>query len=147
MKSRTAEPRPKLIHRNTKRTGELSEAAFALKATLLGFRVYKPWGDSERYDFILDAGSRLWRVQLKCTEVLRAGGYDIQPIYSIYGKGKVAYSAADIDLLVAHIVPLDVWYALPVEAFTPRKSLRLHPDLAVKNPKWEQFREAWHLLR
>ena len=55
-----------------------------------------PWGDSERYDFILDTGPRLWRVQLKCTQVLRARGYDVQPIYSTYGKGKITYTADDI---------------------------------------------------
>ena len=100
----TAAPRPP-IHRNTKRTGELSEAAFLLKAETLGFHLAKPWGDSERYDFILDTGPRLWRVQLKCTEVLRARGYDVQPIYSIYGQGKVVYTADDIDVLAAHSSP------------------------------------------
>jgi PD-(D/E)XK endonuclease len=72
MKPRTTEAPRKPVHRNTKRTGELSEAAFLLKAETLGFHLAKPWGDSERYDFILDTGSRLWRVQLKCTQVLRA---------------------------------------------------------------------------
>ena len=38
----------------TKRRGELAELAFTLKATSLGFAVSKPYGDSERYDFILD---------------------------------------------------------------------------------------------
>jgi hypothetical protein len=33
------------------------------KAAALGFGVAKPYGDSERYDFILDSGERLWRVQ------------------------------------------------------------------------------------
>lgn len=37
-----AVPRPP-IHRNTKRTGELSEAAFLLKAETLGLHVTKPW--------------------------------------------------------------------------------------------------------
>jgi PD-(D/E)XK endonuclease len=141
----TLAPRPP-IHRNTKRTGELSEAAFLLKAETLGFHLAKPWGDSERYDFILDTGSRLWRVQLKCTEVVRARGYDVQPSYSIYGQGKIAYTAVDIDLLVAHIVPLGIWYILPIEAFTPNKSLRFYPDIECKRARWEQYREAWHLL-
>src|SRR5213596_2616467 len=108
------EPSRKIKRVNTKRKGELSEAAFLLKAAGLGFGVAKPWGDSERYDFILDshgldfhkndshnndshnhdphdhaAGRRLWRVQLKCTAVVRARGYDVQPIYSIYGQGKM----------------------------------------------------------
>jgi len=137
---------PTPIHRNTKRTGELSEAAFLLKAETLGLHIAKPWGDSERYDFILDNGRRLWRVQLKSTEVLRARGYDVQPTYSIYGIGKIAYTAADIDILAVHIPPLDAWYVIPVEAFTPKKSLRLYPDIPSKRPRWEQYREAWHLL-
>jgi hypothetical protein len=48
-----------------KRRGEVSELAFFHKAASLGFGVAKPWGDSERYDFILDSGQRLWRVQVK----------------------------------------------------------------------------------
>ena len=39
----------------TKRRGELAELAFTLKAASLGFGVAKPYGDSERYDFILDS--------------------------------------------------------------------------------------------
>ena len=52
----------------------------------LGFKVTKPWGDSERYDFVVDSGGRLWRVQIKCTAAIRAGGYHIQPIHFVYGK-------------------------------------------------------------
>jgi hypothetical protein len=39
---------------NTKRTGERSEAAFLYQASQRRFAICKPWGDSERYDFILD---------------------------------------------------------------------------------------------
>ncbi len=63
--------------RNPKRAGELAEAAFLLKAQSLGFRVLRPWGDSERYDFVLDSGGRLWRVQLKSTSVIHARGYEV----------------------------------------------------------------------
>jgi hypothetical protein len=58
-------PRPKTVpsisissrqrELTTKRRGELAELAFTLKAASLGFGVAKPYGDSERYDFILDA--------------------------------------------------------------------------------------------
>ena len=183
----TGEPSRKIKRVNTKRKGELSEAAFLLKAAGLGFGVAKPWGDSERYDFILDshcldshnndahnndshredphcpdshnhdshnndsrdhaAARRLWRVQLKCTEVVRARGYDVQPIYSIYGQGKMVYTADDIDVLVAHIIPLDIWYVLPIEAFAPCKSLRFYPQGGCKRLRFEHYREAWHLLR
>jgi hypothetical protein len=131
---------------NTKRTGELSEAAFLLKAVGLGFKVTRPWGDSERYDFIVDAGGRLLRVQIKCTAALRARGYHIQPIHFVYGKSKVVYTAQEIDFLVAHIVPLDVWYVVPVEAIAAGTSLRLYPDYDCKQARFEQYKEAWHLF-
>ena len=144
---RISPAKTQLIPRNPKRTGELSEAAFMLKARTLGFNPAKPWGDSERYDFILDTGPRLWRVQLKCTEVLRARGYDVQPIYSTYRKGKITYTAEDIDVLIAHIIPLNTWYILPIDVITGSTSLRLYPGIPCKCARWEASREAWHLLQ
>ena len=133
--------------RNTKRTGELSEAAFLHKAVSLGFKVTKPWGDSERYDFVVDSGGRLWRVQIKCTAAIRAGGYHIQPIHFVYGKNKVVYTAEDIDVLAAHIVPLDVWYVVPVQALAQGRSLRLYPDGGCERARFEKYREGWDFFR
>ena len=48
-----------------KRRGEIAELAFMQKAVTLGFGVAKPWGDSDRYDYILVAGRRFWRVQVE----------------------------------------------------------------------------------
>ena len=60
-----------------KRRGELAELAFMRKAISLGFGVAKPWGDSDRYDFILDSGRRLWRVQVRSTEYHTHRGYAV----------------------------------------------------------------------
>src|SRR4051812_20677679 len=86
--------------KNTKRCGERSEAAFLHKASELGFSIAKPWGDSERYDFILDNGSRLLRVQIKATDCLRAHAYETRATYTV-GKGRAVYGPKDIDFLVA----------------------------------------------
>jgi hypothetical protein len=140
-------PDPTSAKLNSKRTGEISEAAFLHKAVSLSFKVTKPWGDSERYDFILDSGARLWRVQIKSTSALHAGGYQIQPIHYVYGERKLAYTSDEIDALAAHIVPLDVWYILPVSALGCGTSLRLFPHGECKTARFEHFREAWHLFR
>jgi hypothetical protein len=132
--------------RNPKRMGELSEAAFLLRAQSLGLHVAKPWGDSERYDFIVDSGERRWRVQIKSTETIRARGYEVQAIYSVYGKGKCAYTKEEIDVLAVHIVPLDVWYLLPVEVFVPCKTLRFYPDIECSGARWEGYRETWEVV-
>jgi len=135
-------------HPNTKRTGELAEAAFVVKAAGLGFAVSKPWGDSERYDFILDSGPRTWRVQIKCTESLNANGYPVQSTYCDR-KQKGHYTAADIDVLVAYILPLDLWYVVPAHAFPASASLRFYPEgnISGRQPRFEQYREAWRLFQ
>src|SRR5579863_6471726 len=136
---------------NPKRRGELAEAAFLLKAQSMGFRVARPWGDSDRYDFILDSGGRLWRVQLKSTEVLHSRGYEVQPVVSVYNRGearsKVGYTAEEIDVLVVHIGPRDVWYVLPVAALASLRNLRFYPDIKSKSARWESYREAWWVMR
>jgi hypothetical protein len=48
-----------------KRRGEMAEAAFVAKAVSLGFGVAKPWGDSDPFDFIVQSGGKLSKVQVK----------------------------------------------------------------------------------
>jgi len=130
---------------NTKRVGERTEAAFLDKAYDLGFGVARPWGDSERYDFILDNGSQLLRVQVKGTDSLRAGAYETRATYTI-GKSRAVYTRRDIDFFVGHVIPLDVWYIMPVEACTPAPMLRFYPHRQAKKMRLEKYREAWSLL-
>jgi hypothetical protein len=140
-------PQPRK-HPNTKRTGELAEAAFVVNAASLGYAVSKPWGDSERYDFILDSGPRTWRVQIKCTESLNANGYQVQSTYTDQKK-KGHYTSEDIDVLVAYILPLNLWYVVPANAFPASASLRFYPEgnISGRRPRFEQYREAWHLFQ
>ncbi|MCU1268741.1 MAG: putative endonuclease [Acidobacteriaceae bacterium] len=132
--------------KNTKRCGERSEAAFLHRASQLGFGVAKPWGDSERYDFILDNGRRLLRVQIKATDSLRAHAYETRATYTV-GKGRAVYGPKDIDFLVAHVIPLDLWYVLPVRACMPAPMLRFYPHRKAKQMRLEKYREAWHLMK
>jgi hypothetical protein len=134
--------------RNPKRMGEVSQAAFLLKARTLGFGVALPWGDSEKYDFIVWAGrgGRLLRVQVKATGRLHRRGYEVQPVYSTRGEGKKRYTAEEIDVLAAHVQTKDVWYLLPIEAVGQAKSLRFYPDITSRASRWEEYREAWQWL-
>lgn len=139
-------PKPRK-HPNTKRTGELAEAAFVVKTAGLGFAVSKPWGDSERYDFILDAGHRTFRVQIKCTESLNANGYQVQSTYTDRNQ-KGHYTPDDIDVLVAYILPLDLWYVVPSHALPASASLRFYPEGNIsRRARFEQYREAWRLFQ
>jgi hypothetical protein len=121
----------------------MAEAAFLAKAARLKFSVACPWGDSDRYDFILDVGGRLLRVQVKSAH--RAGedgGYS----FRAHGSSLAAYQADEIDVLVAYVVPEDVWYVFPVRELGGLRSLKLFPGSRKKRSKFERYREAWWIL-
>ena len=149
-----------------KRLGEIAEAAFLAKASALGFGVAKPWGDSDRYDFILDASQipheersgfrlrapasltpakrlKLWRVQVKSAHRM---GKDRGYSFRAHGHSSVAYREDEIDALVAYIVPEDAWYVFPAEVFGEMRSLKLFP-CERKRSRYEKYREAWEIFR
>jgi PD-(D/E)XK endonuclease len=131
-------------HTTRKWAGEQAEAAFLNKATSLGFSVSKPWGDSERYDLIVGSGRRLLRVQVKSTRYQHAGRFR----YSINARGCAAqYTEDEIDFLAIYIVPLDLWYVIPVKACLNRRSLRLSPKAEISHGRYEKYREAWWRLQ
>ena len=120
-----------------KARGEAAEAAFLAKATSLGFNVAKPWGDSEPYDFILDSGHNFYRVQVKSTQRLAESRYRVKA-----GGWKNTYTTAQIDFLVAYIVPENLWYVVPAAEVATRKGLRFYPH-AGANSDLEKYRGAW----
>ena len=130
----------------SKRQGEIAELVFLYRATVLGLKVSKPYGESERYDFIVDTGRRLLRVQIKSTRgLISKGAYRISGGRNILG-GTVPYLPSQVDFIAAYIFPEDTWYILPLSALSGRIRIRLH---SLDNPKpnqLTQYREAWPLL-
>ncbi len=130
-----------------KQSGEISQAAFLLRARQLGFKVALPWGDSERYDFVVwMEGCVIYRVQVKGTGRLHRRGYEVQPVHTARGGRKQRYTAKEIDVVAAHVQPVDAWYLLPIGAVGRAKSLRFYPDIESRRPMWEEYREAWEVL-
>lgn len=134
-------------HRTSKSLGELAELAFLYKAATLGFGVAKPLGDNEPFDFILNSGHRLWRVQVKSTyRQDKSGAYSLRTTRAaVHGKPRT-YSSEMIDILAGWVMPLDVWYIIPVQAFAPRRTLAVYPHRDPAAGQFEPFREAWCLL-
>jgi hypothetical protein len=128
-----------------KRRGEVAEAAFLHKAASLGFSVSKPWGESDRYDFILDSGGHCWRVQVKSAHTVPKNGYTFHACGNLPGQ---TYTAKEIDFFVAYIVPADAWYVLPIDVFRTIRSVKLFPSSKrpTRSP-FEKYREAWHYFR
>jgi hypothetical protein len=124
---------------NSKRRGEVAEAMFLTKMATMGFSVATPWGDSDKYDLIVDTGARLLRVQVKSSHrPSKYGGYHVPA----HARG-VSYRASDVDLLVAYVVPHDAWYVFPPRTFQNMKSMNLYPKFLRRKSKFEKYRDAW----
>ena len=134
-----------ILAKTSKRRGELAELAFALKAANLGFSVAKPYGDSDRYDFIVDGGRELHKVQVKSANVLSQGVYFIASQRCSNGTA-IPYTEEEIDFLAAYVMPEDAWFVIPAGAFVPKTSLHLFPRERGDRGMYARYREAWCLL-
>lgn len=132
-----------------KAQGELTEIRFMLHALELGLTVSKPWGDNAKYDFIIDSGTKLHRIQVKSTQAFDSAnaGTGRYTIGSRSGSARTqAYLASDIDYLVAYVIPCLTWYVIPVSALGGRLTLKLYPHRDGSIGQFEQYRDAWVLL-
>ena len=125
--------------------GEIGELAFLHKAASLGFALSLPYG-SHFYDFVVDGGGHLWRVQVKSVASMLGGLYHVGIRHSTEHRAK-AYTASEIDFAVVYIIPEDTWYILPVREVVGRTALKFRPKGYRRLDIYAHYREAWHLLR
>src|SRR5205823_9610204 len=105
---------------SSKQQGEWAEVRFVAAALRRRFHISKPYGDSTRYDFMVDAGvksgqaGRISRVQVKSVSVLDQDSYRLT--LSRGGGSKTGYRCCEIDFFAGYVIPQDVWYIIPVRA-------------------------------
>jgi len=136
--SRSVSARPK--------QGQLGELTFLHKAASLGFDVLLPYGRGLRYDVVVDNGSHLWRVQVKTTEHMLNGLYQVGVHHRANGK-QHTYTPAEVDFVAVYILPEQTWYILPAREVVGHQSLLFRPRGYARRDPYARYREAWHLLR
>ena len=131
---------PGRIIKNCKKRGEWVELVFAARAMELGMVLGRPWGESSGYDFTVDQGTRIVRVQVKST-IFKEG----EEGYSCTLKdSKGPYKKGTFEFVAAYVIPEDVWFILPEKKIRGMWSVGLYPKL--ETAKYREYQEAWHLL-
>jgi hypothetical protein len=120
--------------------GEWAELCFMQRATQLGLILTKPWGDSAPYDFAVDHLGHFLRIQVKCTLQRR----EKQSYRCCLDHNGSPYTPAQIDFVAADVLPVDVWYILPLAATHSQPDILLSPHR--QKSKYSPYKEAWHLL-
>lgn len=120
--------------------GELVELRFLARAAELGLRVSKPYGDSAPYDFLVESGGTVFKVQVKSTSFRdnRCNAY-----VCATHRHRRPYSKDEVDFVAAYIISEDAWYIVPLSAVTGRQ-ISLNPRF--RRNKYRRYREAWDLL-
>lgn len=127
----------------SKDIGELAQAEFIRAALRRGLKVSEPFGDNTKYDFIIDNGSKLLRIQVKSTATYLEKK-DCYQVSTSYGRDrKSLYTHRDIDFFACYLEPLEQWYLIPVYSInTPTIRIFQNSD----SSKFTPFKEAWELL-
>lgn len=120
---------------NTKYIGNLTELQCITRFYELGFPVSIPYGDSEKYDMILDVNSNLYRLQCKHgnLHINENNEVDYLEIKTTWQSGYTKnsqyksnqYSKLDCDYFVTHYQGKN--YLIPVEQCSNKKILRIIP--------------------
>lgn len=125
---------------NTQRKGNLTEYKCFLKCLETGYVVSKPMFDNARYDFILDTGTKLLRIQVKTScwvdEEHTAFSFNGYSQHST-GKGnkRMKYTNKEIDYFMTE--KNNLFYLFPAtESGFAEKVLRL---VSLKNPNNPQI--------
>jgi hypothetical protein len=132
--------KPRII-KDKKERGEWAESVFIARASEEGLAASKPWGDSRSYDCVVGRPGKFVAVQVKCTVFRNPEGEGY--ICSTCSSHK-PYRPGAFDYLAAYVIPEDAWYIIPAKEIRGLKSISL---CTVGEAKYEQYREAWRLLR
>jgi len=123
--------------------GELAQAEFLCDALKRGLIVSEPFGDNAKYDFIVDNGKKLLRIQVKSTSCYleKKDCYQLQT--SRGASKKELYNHHEIDFFACYIIPTSVWYLIPVYSVTT-PMIRVYDK--SETSKFSTFKENWNLL-
>jgi hypothetical protein len=120
--------------------GELVELRFLTRAVELGLRVSKPYGDSAPYDFLVESGGTVFKVQVKSTRFQSA---KCRAYVCATHHHRKLYSRKEVDFVAAYIVGDDAWYIMPISVVCGYE-VSLNPRL--RRNKYRRYRETWDLL-
>jgi hypothetical protein len=124
-----------------KQRGEWVEMMFMARAAHEGIQVSKPYGDSAAYDFIVEYRSRCLRVQVKSTSHHDSGA----PTCQVRGGRHQAYLSDAFDFAAVYLFHNQLWFIIPRAQIGGQTSLHFSPG--VRNSKYGQYEDAWHLLK
>lgn len=124
--------------------GRVNEYKFAAKAMEKGLIIAFPCSESLPYDFLVDNGNKVFKVQVKSTDSPEVGRDNCYRV-NVARSNDEAYKEGDFDLMVIFVSQEDSWYVIPAR-FIKTKKIRIYTDDKVVSKRaiaYSVFKEAW----
>ncbi|UCB57261.1 MAG: endonuclease [Candidatus Omnitrophota bacterium] len=137
---------------DTKLKADIAESAVVTKLLERGFRVLRPVGDRLSYDLGVDLDGKFIRIQVKSAWFNKKGScYTVDVRRTKTNRRHMLrqrYDANDFDFAIIYIADLNVFYVMPVSAFSRYGSsvTFVESDKRQRKPKSANYREQWDLL-
>jgi hypothetical protein len=127
---------------NTSRKGDETESTILSRLIAVGLSVYIPFGDSDRYDLVVDDGKALSRVQCKTGSWINGTVRFNLFTSTVNADGRVdpGYTAEEIDVYAVYSRRTDDAYWIPIrETGSGEMRLRVeepHPKAPTSRIDW-----------
>ena len=131
---------------SAKTIGVTGESLFAFRALEQGLVPSVPLGDNSQYDFLIDNGSGISKVQIKSSSHRdNSSNVDRYNFALKHSAINALYSAEDVDVFGLVVIPLRLIYIVPHTVVSDLTKTSVFPT-NNSTSKMEEFRERWDLL-
>lgn len=139
-----------IAQNSAKQTGVTGELLFAYRAMEEGLTVAQPLGDNSPYDFLVDNGEDILKVQIKSSEWNEHGnkphksakyGFTLK-----HSKQDKTYESHDVDFFGLVVIPLRSIWIVPQKAVDGIRKVGVWP-MGNSSGAMADYREQWILLK
>ncbi|MFC1496126.1 group I intron-associated PD-(D/E)XK endonuclease [Candidatus Margulisiibacteriota bacterium] len=123
----------------TKQKGCIAEAKVLAYLVSEGYKVFIPWGEDHRFDFLCEVDGSFKRIQVKYVTP-KVETIEI-PLRSMNNWSKIRYSTKNVDIIAAYNPKNDKVYFVSLNEFTNIAAIKLRFKKA-KNSQQKRVRWA-----
>lgn len=129
------------MNKDNRAKGTVSEAEFIVQALKRNLIVSKPFDTDCSYDFIVDSGNNLIRIQVKSCSAKDKNGYPVIELRKMRNGIRKFYTKNEIDFFAIHLTEENLWYILPIKSAPKNGIIK-----ASLEGKYKTYINNWKVL-
>lgn len=126
--------------------GMVGEMTFVSMCYRFNLHCSKPLTDSSDYDFIVDNGKKLFKVQVKTISCIRNTGRGRKDLWVLNISDNIEKYFKNCDVIVVYIEPHNIFYLLDLKKLTKKNHYTFYPHKSDSKGILEIYKEDWTIF-